>query len=81
MVAEARLIHNQHPIPVIEMADRPRRCDIQDLLVIPDGARQQVLQPVRLLTCANNPTVTNYSCRYFAAAPSPASLTFTCQRK
>jgi hypothetical protein len=42
-----RLIHDQHPIPVIEMADRPCRRDVQDLLVVPDRTRQQMLQPVR----------------------------------
>jgi hypothetical protein len=35
------------PIPVIEMSRRPGRPDIQDLLVVPDRPRQQVLQPVR----------------------------------
>ena len=29
------------------MADRPRRRDVQDLLVVPDRTGQQVLQPVR----------------------------------
>ena len=42
-----RLIHDQHPIPVIEMTGRPGRSDVQDLLVVPDRAGQQVLQPVR----------------------------------
>ncbi len=42
-----RLVHDQHRIPVIEMADRPGRRDVQDLLVIPDRTRQEVLQPVR----------------------------------
>ena len=42
-----RLIHDQHRIPVIEVTGRPRRRDVQDLLVVPDRARQQVLQPVR----------------------------------
>jgi len=42
-----RLIHDQHPIPVIKVADRPRRRDIQDLLVVPDRTGQEMLQPVR----------------------------------
>jgi site-specific DNA recombinase len=42
-----RLIHDQHPIPVIEVTGRPCRSDVQDLLVVPDRTRQQVLQPVR----------------------------------
>ncbi len=41
------LIHDQHRIPVIEVTGRPARCGVQDLLVVPDRARQQVLQPVR----------------------------------
>jgi hypothetical protein len=42
-----RFIHDQHRIPVIEVTDRPRRSDVQDLLVVPDRTGQQVLQPVR----------------------------------
>ena len=42
-----RLVHDQHRIPVIEMTGRPRRRDVQHLLVVPDRAGQQVLQPVR----------------------------------
>jgi hypothetical protein len=42
-----RLIHDQHPIAVIEMPGRPRRRDVQDPLVVPDRTGQQVLQPVR----------------------------------
>ena len=41
------LIHDQHRVLVIEVADRPCRRDVQDLLVVPDRAGQQVLQPVR----------------------------------
>ena len=41
------LIHDQHRIPVIEVTDRPGRSDVQHLLVVPDRAGQQVLQPVR----------------------------------
>ena len=40
-------IHDQHRVAVIEVTDRPGRRDVQDLLVVPDRARQQVLQPVR----------------------------------
>ena len=43
-----RLIHDQHPVPVIKMTDRPRRSDVQDPLVVPDRTRQKMLQPVRL---------------------------------
>jgi hypothetical protein len=42
-----RLIHDQHPIPVIKAAGRPRRRDIREPLIVPDRPRQQVLQPVR----------------------------------
>jgi site-specific DNA recombinase len=42
-----RLIHDEHRIPVIEVTGRPGRRDVQDLLVVPDRAAQQVLQPVR----------------------------------
>ena len=42
-----RLVHDQHPIPVIEVTDRPRRRDVRHPLVVPDRTRQQVLQPVR----------------------------------
>ena len=42
-----RLIHDQHPIPVIEMTGRPGRRDVRNALVVPHRARQQVLQPVR----------------------------------
>ena len=42
-----RLIHDQHPIPVIEVTDRPRRRDVRNELVVPDRTRQQMLQPVR----------------------------------
>jgi hypothetical protein len=41
------LIHDQHRIPVIEVADRPVRRDVKHLLVVPDRTRQQMLQPVR----------------------------------
>ena len=41
------LIHDQHRILVTEMADRPGRCRIEQLLFVPDRPRQQVLQPVR----------------------------------
>ena len=34
------------PIPVIEVPGRPRRRDVQDLLVVPDCTRQEML-PVR----------------------------------
>jgi site-specific DNA recombinase len=40
-------VHDQHRIPVVEMPGRPRRRDVQDLLVVPDRPGQQVLQPVR----------------------------------
>ncbi len=42
-----RLIHDQHPIPIIEVTDRPRRRDVRNALFVPDRTRQQVLQPVR----------------------------------
>ena len=42
-----RLVHDQHPVPVIEVTDRPRRRDVRHPLVIPDRTGQQVLQPVR----------------------------------
>jgi hypothetical protein len=42
-----RLIHDQHRIAVIEMPRRPRRRDVQHLLLVPDRTRQQVVQPVR----------------------------------
>ncbi len=41
------LIHDQHRVAVVKMADRPGRCHIEDLLFVPDRPRQQVLQPVR----------------------------------
>jgi hypothetical protein len=41
------LVHDQHRIPVIEIPRRPRRRDVQHLLVVPDRTGQQVLQPVR----------------------------------
>ena len=40
-------VHDQHRVPVIEVTGRPRRRDVQDLLVVPDRTGQQVLQPVR----------------------------------
>ena len=43
----SRLIHDQHPIPVIKMTDRPGRRDVRNALVVPDRTGQQVLQPVR----------------------------------
>jgi hypothetical protein len=43
----SRLVHDQHTIPVIEMADRPGRRNVHHVLFIPDRARQEVLQPVR----------------------------------
>jgi len=42
-----RLIHDQYRVPVIEVPRRPCRRDVQNLLVVPDRARQEVLQPVR----------------------------------
>ena len=42
-----RLIHDQDPIPVIEVTDRPRRRDVRNALFVPDRTRQQMLQPVR----------------------------------
>jgi hypothetical protein len=42
-----RLIHDQHPIPVIEVTGRPRRRDVGHELVVPDRTGQQMLQPVR----------------------------------
>jgi hypothetical protein len=36
-----------HCFLVIEVTDRPGRRDVQNLLVVPDRTRQQVLQPVR----------------------------------
>jgi hypothetical protein len=42
-----RLIHDEHRIPVVEVPGRPCRCDVHDVLVVPDRSRQQVLQPVR----------------------------------
>ena len=41
------LVHDQDRVPVIELPNRPGRCRIQDLLVIPDRPGQQMLQPVR----------------------------------
>ena len=41
------LIHDQHPIPVIEVPGRPRRRDVRNALFVPDRTRQQMLQPVR----------------------------------
>ena len=41
------LIHDQHPVPVIEVTGRPGRRDVQNLLVVPDRTGQQMLQPVR----------------------------------
>jgi hypothetical protein len=41
------LVHDQDRIPVIELRNRPGRRRIQDLLVVPDRPRQQMLQPVR----------------------------------
>jgi hypothetical protein len=38
---------DQHRIAVIEVTDRPRRPDVQDPLIVPDRAGQEVLQPVR----------------------------------
>ena len=35
-----RLIHDQHPIPVVEMPGRPASRDVQHLLVVPDRTRQ-----------------------------------------
>ena len=35
-----RLIHDQHPIPVIEMTDRPGRREVQNLLIVPDRTGQ-----------------------------------------
>jgi hypothetical protein len=40
-------VHDQHRVSVIEVTGRPGRRDVQDLLVVPDRAGQQVLQPVR----------------------------------
>ena len=40
-------VHDQHRVPVIEVTGRPGRRDVQHLLVVPDRAGQQVLQPVR----------------------------------
>jgi hypothetical protein len=42
-----RLIHDQHRVPVIEVAGRPGRRDVDNALVVPDRTRQEVLQPVR----------------------------------
>ena len=42
-----RFIHDQHPIPVIEVTDRPRRRDVRKELFVPDRTRQKMLQPVR----------------------------------
>jgi len=42
-----RLIHDQHPIPVIEVTDRPGRREVRNALVVPDRTGQEVLQPVR----------------------------------
>jgi hypothetical protein len=41
------LIHDQHRIPVIEVSDRPGRRDVQNPLVVPDRARQEMLAPAR----------------------------------
>jgi hypothetical protein len=41
-----RLVHDQHRVLVIEVTDRPGRRGVQDLLLVPDRPRQQVLQPV-----------------------------------
>jgi hypothetical protein len=41
------LIHDQHRIPVVQATDRPRRRRVENAPLIPDRARQQVLQPVR----------------------------------
>ncbi len=41
------LVHHQYRGPVIEPRNRPGRCRIQDLLVIPGRPGQQMLQPVR----------------------------------
>ena len=42
-----RFVHDQHRVPVIEVTGRPRRRDVRHVLVVPDRAGQQVLQPVR----------------------------------
>jgi hypothetical protein len=41
------LVHDQHRVLVTQMADRPGRRRIEELPLVPDRPRQQMLQPVR----------------------------------